>query len=308
VAQSPRLRANLLLLLASMIWGFAFAAQRMGAEFVGPFTFNSVRFMMGAGVLVAVIAIVDRVRKRSKQRRRAATKAVIVPGLICGALLTAAVGLQQAAMSYTTAGNAAFITGLYIVLVPLAGLFRGQRPGWTIWVALPLAVTGLYLIAVQDSFEINLGDALVLGSAFCFAVQIQFVDYYSRRLSALRFSASQFFFCSVTSGVVALFIDAAPFTGLDQAVIPVLYTGILSVGLAYTLQVFGQRDALPSVAALIMSMEAVFGGLGGWLLLGEDMGLRGYCGAALMCLGILVSQLGTPTTEVRSEHVTPKGG
>jgi drug/metabolite transporter (DMT)-like permease len=303
LAEPRRLRANLLLLLAALIWGLAFVAQRMGAAFVGPSSFTAVRFAMGAAVLAVVIVVLDRKRGLTPQRRREATRAVLLPGAVCGVLLALAAGLQQAALGLTTAGNAAFVTGLYIVLVPIFGVVLGQRIGWRTIVALVPAVAGLYFIAVTDQFTMSQGDLLALGGACMFAVQILVVDRYAGKLSALRFSAVQFASCSLVSVVAAFFTDEVPFGGIDQAIIPLLYGGVLSVGIAYTLQVVGQRDALPTHAALIMALEAVFGALGGAVILGEDMGFRGYCGAVLMVIGIVISQLGAqagPRQEVPS--------
>lgn len=287
---TKRLRANALLLLASAIWGFAFVAQRVGAESIDAFTFNAVRFAMGAAALVPVVWWLDRRRRVPRPIRAQATRAVLVPGLITGALLAAAVGMQQIAMSHTTAGNAAFITGLYMVFVPIVAAFRGHRSSWTTVAGIALALVGLYFLAVGDDFSIGLGDAIVLASTFVWTAQILVIEHYSKRLSALRFSISQFAWCAVLSAVAALFLDARPFAGLGEGLIPLLYGGLLSVGIAYTLQVVAQRDALASHAALIMSAESVFGALGGALLLGENMGVRGYFGAALMAAGIALTQ------------------
>lgn len=285
-----RLRANALLLVASAIWGFAFVAQRVGAESVDAFTFNAVRFAMGAAALAPVVWWLDRRRRVPRPVRAQATRAVVVPGLISGALLAAAVGMQQVAMSHTTAGNAAFITGLYMVFVPIVAAFGGRRSSWTTAVGIGLALVGLYFLAVGDGFRIGFGDGIVLASTFVWTAQILLIERYSRRLSALRFSISQFAWCAAISAVAALVLDARPFTGLGEGLIPLLYGGLLSVGIAYTLQVVAQRDALASHAALIMASESVFGALGGALLLGEDMGARGYFGAALMAAGIALTQ------------------
>lgn len=299
-SSTRRLRANGLLLLASAIWGFAFVAQRVGADHIGAFTFNGLRFAMGAAVLVPVVWWLDGRRGLTPAARRAATRAVVVPGLISGTLLAAAVGLQQVAMSSTTAGNAAFITGLYMVFVPLVSVFRGHRSSVATVVGICFAVVGLYLISVTDGFTMGFGDLLVLVSAFIWTAQILVIERYARSLSALRFSISQFLWCAVLSCLAALVLDPAPFTGVGYALVPLLYGGLISVGIAYTLQVIGQRDALATHAALIMSCEAVFGALGGALILGENMGLRGYSGAAFMVVGIVVAQLAaappTPAT------------
>lgn len=287
---SRRLRANALLLLAAAIWGFAFVAQRVGAESIDAFSFNAIRFALGAAVLVPVVWWLDRRRRVPRPIRVQATRAVLVPGLITGALLAAAIGMQQLAMSHTTAGNAAFITGLYMVFVPIVAAFRGHRSNWTTTAGIGLALIGLYFLAVGDDLSINQGDAIVLASTFVWTAQILVIEHYSRRLSALRFSVAQFTWCAALSAVAALLLDPHPFTGIDAGIVPLLYGGVISVGIAYTLQVIAQRDALASHAALIMSAESVFGALGGALLLGENMGVRGYFGAALMAAGIALTQ------------------
>jgi len=289
-SSARRLRANALLLLASAIWGFAFVAQRVGAESIGAFTFNAVRFAIGALALVPVVWWLDRRRGVPRPVRALATRAVILPGILTGTLLAIAVGMQQVAMSHTTAGNAAFITGLYMVMVPLVAAFRGHRSSWTTVAGIAVALVGLYLLAVTDGLRIGFGDAIVLASTLVWTAQILVIEHYSRRLSALRFSIVQFAWCAAISVPAALLLDAAPFTGLAEGLVPLLYGGLISVGIAYTLQVVAQRDALASHAALIMSAEALFGALGGALLLGENMGARGYLGAALMAVGIVVAQ------------------
>jgi drug/metabolite transporter (DMT)-like permease len=286
-----RARANLLLLLASAIWGFAFVAQRISAGFVGPFSFNAVRFALGTLVVLVVIGWRSTTRKVPWARRRIAWRAALIPGVVAGSLLTVASALQQGAMASVPAGNAAFITGLYMVFVPVIAAFRGHRSSPATVLGVISAVIGLYLIAVTDAFTIGFGEVLLIISTLIWAAQILVIDHFGA-LSALRFAAVQFITCSLLSAVGALVLDPHPFAGLDQAVGPILYGGLLSVGVAFTLQVVGQRDALATHASLIMAMESVFGALGGALILGESMGLRGYLGAALMITGVIVSQLG----------------
>ncbi|MDR2347612.1 MAG: DMT family transporter, partial [Bifidobacteriaceae bacterium] len=293
-ADPRRLRANLLLLAAAAMWGLAFTAQRVGAQHVGPFTFNAVRFALGAALVSAVAVALDWRRGTSRPRRRAMRRRVALPGLLCGSLLTAAAGLQQAAMTDTTASNAAFVTGLYLVLVPLLGVFLGQRVRWLTIGGIALALAGLYLIAVKGEFTLAKGDGLVMLSAVCFAIQILAVDHWVGRLPALRFAAAQFWACAATSALCAWALDAQPFGNLELALIPLAYGGFISVGLAYTFQILGQRAADPTQASLIMALEAVFGAIGGAVLLHENMGLRGYLGAALMAAGIAMSQVAGP--------------
>ncbi|MFZ0530334.1 MAG: DMT family transporter [Propionicimonas sp.] len=297
---SQRLRANALLLLASALWGFAFVAQRVGAEHVGPFSFTAVRFGMGALILVPLIALRDRTRSVPPAGRRAATRAVVLPGILVGVLLTIAVNLQQVALSDTPAGTAAFITGLYLVFVPLIAAFRGQRSSVATVVGVAASLAGLYLISVTEELTIGTGELVLILSTVFWAVQILVIEQLAGHLSALRFAVAQFATCAVLSALLALVAEPAPFAGLGSAIVPLLYGGLVSVGIAYTLQVVGQRHALATHASLIMATESVFGALGGALLLGESMGLRGYVGAALMLTGVLVSQVRLPVPRLEA--------
>jgi drug/metabolite transporter (DMT)-like permease len=287
-----RTRANALLLLASAIWGLAFVAQRIGASVVGPFTFNAVRFLLGALVVVVIAWWLARRRDVPWARQRRAWRRAVVPGLLAGVLLAVASNLQQAAMATVPAGNAAFITGLYMVFVPVIAALRGHRSTWTTILGVVSSVIGLYLIAVTDALTIGSGEALLIISTLVWAGQILVIDHFGPRVSSLRFAAVQFLTCAVLSALAAPVFEPAPFTGIGPALVPILYGGVLSVGVAFTLQVVGQRDALATHAALIMALESVFGAIGGALLLGEDMGVRGYIGAVLMVVGIGVSQWG----------------
>lgn len=303
VAGPRRTRANLLLLLASAIWGFAFVAQVAGTQ-VGAFTFNSSRFLLGALSLLPVIVWLDRRNGLTGAERRRRWRAVARPGLLIGVLLFAGSSLQQLSLQFTTAGNAAFVTGLYVVTVPLAGLALGHRIRGSIWVGTGLAVAGLYLLTMTGGLAaMNTGDLLCLVSTLFWTGHILAVSRFSRRLDPLRLSVAQFVANSLYAAVAALVFEDAPFTGLPTVIGPIAYAGLMSVGVAYTLQVVGQREALPSHAALIMSLETVFGALGGALFLGERMVSTGYAGAALMLAGIIVSQLPTrgPRPPSRSE-------
>lgn len=297
-----RLRANLMLLSAAAIWGLAFVAQVVGAEHAGPLTFNGVRFALGAASLTPLIAMLDRRSARTRADRLAAWRRCRAPGVVIGTVLFVAAYLQQAGLGLTTAGKGSFITGLYIVLVPLVGAVFGHRIGRFTWAGVALALVGLYLLCVTDGMTIAPGDALVLACAVFFTGHILLIDRYAR-LDALRLSVTQFATCAALNLVAAAVVEPTPYAGIGAALGPILYGGLMSVGVAYTLQVFGQRDALPAHAALLMSLESVFGVLGGALLLGETMTARGYLGCAVMLAGILLSQAGTPP----GEQPTPAG-
>lgn len=290
VAPAHRARANLLLTMTAAIWGFGFVAQRMGAEHVGAFTFNGVRFALGAVSLVPLIWLLDRRAGTPAPAVRTANGSALVPGLVAGSLLFTAAALQQVGIESTTAGKASFITGLYIVLVPIMGLALRHRTTRATWVGIALAVVGLYLLSVTDDFTMATGDLLVLVGAVFWAGHILVIDHYTRHVEPLRLAASQFAACALISAGAALVFEDNPFGGMSQAVIPILYGGLVVVGVAYTLQVVAQKDAHPAHAAMILSLETVFGALGGALLLSEQMSARGYTGCALMLTGILVSQ------------------
>lgn len=280
-----------MLLLGSAIWGFAFAFQVMGAH-VGAFTFNSSRFLLGAVSLLPLIAWVDRrsVIDRAEGRRR--WRSALLPGALCGVFLFGGASFQQVALTDTTAGNAAFVTGLYVVLVPLVGIVLGHRATLNIWLGAVVAVAGLYLLTMTGGIaRMNPGDLLCLVSTLFWTAHILCVGHFARRLDPLRLAVVQFVAMSLYGVPFAFLTEPRPFADIGSAVVPVLYAGLASVGLGYTLQVLAQRDALESHAALIMSLESVFGAVGGALLLGERMTNLGYVGAALMLAGIVLSQL-----------------
>ncbi len=303
-----------LLLLAAAIWGFAFVAQRAGMEHIGPITFNATRFALGAlGLLPLALA------RRRASRRAAAAAAPGTPeaapqeamragastaaagglrrihplpaGLLAGAVLTGGALLQQAGLVSTTAGKAGFVTGLYVVLVPLAGLFWGQRAGWSRWIGVLLAACGLYLLSVTRQFTIERGDLLVLVSALFWTGHVLLMGWLSPRTEAITLACVQNAVCAVLSGALLPFLEHPSLKAIRAAAVPILYGGLLSVGVGFTLQILGQRRAPPAHAALLLSMEAVFAALGGWWLLGERLGARGLAGCALMFAGMLCAQL-----------------
>lgn len=304
---STRLRGDLFLLLAATIWGLSFVAQRVGADHMGPFAFNGARFALGAVSLLPVIALFDHLRTRRGEDtdRRGRTRAAFLPGVVGGTVLFTASWLQQWGLTWTTAGKAGFITGLYIVLVPIFGLAFRHRTGLATWVGALLALLGLYGLSVRGDFTLAPGDGLVLISGVFWAGHILVVDRFAD-LDALRFSAVQFATTAALSLAAAGLFEPAPFAGLQAAAVPIFYGGALSVGVGYTLQVFGQREAAPAAAAIILSMEAVFAALGGIVLLGEPLTWREITGFGLMLAGILVSQR-TPPAPVGTAPVAPVG-
>ena len=287
--KNKELRSSILLLLTAAIWGFAFVAQRIGMDYLGPFTFNAIRFALGSISLVPVIYFLGNGKKNRKQDK-ISRKRLIIYGMIAGSVLFTGATLQQIGLKYTTAGNAGFITSLYIVIVPILGLFLRQRSNIYIWSGAIVAAVGLYFLSITSDFTIQFGDLLQLIGAFFWASHIIVIGYFVKDANPIKLSSVQFAMCSILSLVAALFTETIEIQGIVSAAVPILYGGLMSVGIAYTLQVVAQKDAKPSHAAIALSMEAVFAAIGGIILLGESMGIRGYFGAFLMLLGMLLSQ------------------
>ncbi|GBC62715.1 EamA/RhaT family transporter [Desulfonema ishimotonii] len=285
-------RSNTLLLITATIWGFAFVAQRLGMDHVGPFTFNGVRFALGALSLIPLMLIT---RKHTAEAgypaSRNTLKKLLSGGLMAGGALFTGASLQQVGLLHTTAGNAGFITGLYVVIVPLMGLFWKQRPAGGTWAGAALAAIGLYFLCITDRFTIAYGDFLELIGAFFWAGHVLLIGWLSPRTDALRLAFVQFVACSVLSLITGFLIETVTLEGILRAGVPILYGGLGSVGIAYTLQVVAQKDAHPAHAAIILSMESPFAALGGWLLLDEVLSGRSLFGCGLMLSGMIVSQL-----------------
>jgi len=300
---SRETRAHLLLVVCAAIWGFAFVAQRLGAEHAGAFTFTAARSVIGAAALVPLVWFLDRRARLSAPERREAWLRVVRPGSFIGLMLFGGSILQQLGIERTTAGNAAFVTGLYMVMVPLAGRLFGQVTGWPTWVGIALAVPGLFLLTWTDS-GIGLGDLLCLVGALFWTFHILAVGRESRAVDPIRLSVAQFTVNAALAAVVALVAEPTPFAGLVPAAGAILFAGLISTGVGFTLQVVSQRHARASVAAMIMSLEAMFGALGGALFLGERMTAAGLTGAALMMTGILVAQV-PQGPEAPGQHPVP---
>lgn len=287
--KNKELRSSILLLLTAAIWGFAFVAQRIGMDYLGPFTFNAIRFALGSISLIPVIYFLGN-GKKNREQDKISRKRLIIYGMIAGSVLFTGATLQQIGLKYTTAGNAGFITSLYIVIVPILGLFLRQRSNIYIWSGAIVAAVGLYFLSITSDFTIQFGDLLQLIGAFFWASHIIVIGYFVKDANPIKLSSVQFAMCSILSLVAALFTETIEIQGIVSAAVPILYGGLMSVGIAYTLQVVAQKDAKPSHAAIALSMEAVFAAIGGIILLGESMGIRGYFGAFLMLLGMLLSQ------------------
>lgn len=282
-------KGNLLLLLTALIWGAAFVAQSAGVEQNGPFTFNTIRMILGGIVLIPCIALFDKMR-HVRLGWRSADKNLWVGGCLCGVALFTGATLQQFGIQYTSAGKAGFITALYVIFVPLCRLFAGKRPGKLLWGSVALAAAGMYLLCMDGSLALSKGDVLVLLGAFGFTAHILIIDHFSQKVDGVRMSCIQFFVAGALSLVCMFLFETPSVPAILSAWAPILYAGLLSCGVAYTLQVVAQKDTDPTVASLILCLESVFAVLFGWLLLGETLSMKELLGCILMFVAIVLAQ------------------
>ena len=286
------MQANLMLLVTAAIWGFAFVAQRVAMDHMGPFSFNAVRFLLGAASLLPLIWFFS--RKKADATTNVAKTSVWLAGGVAGAILFIAAALQQVGLLYTTAAKAGFITGLYMILVPFLGLFLRHVTGLNAWLGAILALVGLYLLSINADFSMSRGDFLMFIGAIFWACHILWIDFIGRRVDALQLSAVQFLACGLLSSIMAFWQEIPTLASVLLAWPAVLFASFISVGLAYTLQVVAQKKAKPAHAAIIMSMEAVFAAIGGVVFLDESLPMRGWIGCGLMMTGMLLSQIPLP--------------
>lgn len=279
--------AIIMLWATSAIWGFAFVAQRAGMEFIGPFTFNGIRFLLGSASLVPLILWI----KHTQNAPSVKQKNILKGGILAGLVLFIGASLQQAGMVYTEAGKAGFITGFYVILVPLIGVFIGQHITKLLWMGAFIALAGLYFLTINGPFELQKGDFLILLSAFFWAAHVQLINKLVDTHAALPLSAFQFAICGILSLATASVFETITFHTISQAMWPLLYGGFMSVGIAYTMQVVAQQHVHPAYASIILSFETVFAVIGGWLLLNEMLSMRNILGCLLMLAGIVIVQI-----------------
>ena len=304
--QQISLKNSLFLLLAAIIWGIAFVAQSVGMEYVGGFTFNAVRSLLGSVVLIPLILISGRKSSTDTAATEANScvssfdgtvsnirkrKDLIIGGISCGICLCLASNFQQFGIKYTTVGKAGFITACYIVIVPIIGLFLGKKCSKFIWAAVAMALIGLYLLCITDGFSIGKGDLLVLVCAFLFSIHILVIDHFSPKADGVKLSCIQFLTCGILSGIPALLFEHPEFSAICRAWMPILYAGIMSCGVAYTLQIIGQKNMNPTVASLILSLESCISVLAGWVLLGQQLSAKEILGCVIMFAAIILAQL-----------------
>ena len=296
VEKQHTVQADLLLLLVALIWGFGFVAQRAGMDHIGPYTYNGIRFLLGSLCLLPLVLRRSATPPVERSRQIPLARA----GLLAGIVLFLAATLQQVGLQYTTAAKAGFITGLYVVLVPIIGMAFRQRTNTGTWVGAAAASAGLYLLSVNEALRIEPGDLLELIGALFWAVHVLLLSWLSPRTSPVRLALVQFLVCGVLSLVTGLVLEPFSLEAVRAAAVPILYGGVCSVGAGYTLQVVVQRRAHPAHAAILLSLESPFAALGGWLLLGELLSGRALVGCGLMLAGMLLSQLWPALTRART--------
>ena len=284
------LKSSLLLFLAAFIWGVAFVAQSVGMDYMGPLTFNGARFLMGSLVLLPFV-LLRRKQNKKAGRAPASLKTTIIGGVCCGLALCSAALFQQYGIMYTTVGKAGFITTLYIILVPFFGIFLKKRISGKVWIGAVIAAAGMYLLCMSERLALSRGDTLVFICAILFSVHILVIDHFSPMADGVELSCIQFLTAGIIGSMGAILFEQPTLQCLIDGIIPLAYAGILSSGVAYTLQVIGQKDMDPTVASLILSMESVFSALAGWMILHQKLSGRELFGCVLVFMAVILVQL-----------------
>lgn len=284
------------LLLTAFIWGIAFVAQSVGMKYIGPFTFNSVRFFIGGVILIPVIIFLNNRNKKeiisqSIQTSEEKKKYTVWGGILCGILICSASTFQQMGICRTSVGKAGFITALYIIIVPLLGIFLHKGITILLGISTIIAMLGFYLLCISGQIEINSGDILVLICAFIFSLHILVIDYFSPKGNGVAISCIQFFVSALISGVFMFIFEKPVISQILSAYVPILYAGVLSCGVAYTLQIIGQQKMEPTVASLILSLESVFSALAGWFILKQGLSMKELIGCMLVFIAVILAQL-----------------
>lgn len=311
-------RNSFLLLITAFIWGTAFVSQSLGGIVIGAFSFTALRSLIGAVMLIPVIRVLDRTGKSEKKPVTTKQKQTLaIGGILCGIMLCGGTNLQQIALNMgASTGKTGFLTATYILIVPILGLFLKRRCGWNVWVAVFITLAGLYLLCMnQSGLRLQLPDILTLFSALFFALQILVIDYFSPKVDGVRLSCIQFAVTSFISFIPGFWTDMNhSVTGVSQwldtlsswqALLPILYVGILSNGVAYTLQIIGQNGVNPAIACLIMSLESVFATLSGWVVLHQTLSVRELTGCALIFIAVVLAQIPVPERHAAAKPASP---
>lgn len=296
-----RIRQNVFPVLAALIWGTAFVAQSVGADYVEPFTFNAARAAVAFLFLLALYPMLRALRKNdpAAEARPVSRKDLAIGGICCGVALTVATNLQQKGLETTTSGKAGFITALYIVIVPILSIFLKKKAPRTIWISVALAVAGLYCLCITEEFTITSGDFYILLCALCFSAHIMVIDYFTQKVDGVALSCVQFLVVALLSSAGMLLAESPSLEALRQCMWPILYVGIFSSGVAYTLQILAQKDSNPTVVSLLLSLESVFATLSGAIILHDKMSGKEYFGCVLMLVAVVLAQLPEPQKQRR---------
>lgn len=296
---SKQLKSTLILLLCAFLWGSTFVAQSAGMDYIEPFTYLCCRSVVGCAFLSACMPLFDKMRKTDRVELKKNSRSLLIAGLACGVVLFTASAFQQFGICYTTVGKSGFITAMYILLVPILGLFLRKKVPPIVWLCIAIAVVGLYLLCINEALSVNIGDLLTLICAVCFSVHILVIDHFDM-VDGIRLSRMQFAVTAVLS-LIAMFIFEQPsWSAIVSCWGPILYAGILSSGVAYTLQIIGQQGANPTIASIAMSMESVFSVLCGWLILNQSLTPREGIGCILMFAAIILCQIPIPAKKQKS--------
>lgn len=289
-----RMRQNVLPVIAAMIWGTSFVAQSVSADYVEAFTFNTARSVVAflfLAVLCVVFRKVQRKEPRSEKERSGSGRDLMLGGICCGVALTVASNLQQKGLETTTSGKAGFITALYIVIVPIVGIFLKKKAPKAIWISVVLAVAGLYCLCLTEDFSITVGDFYVLLCAFCYSAHILVIDHFTQKVNGVELSCMQFLVCAILSAFGMIIMESPSWEAIMICLGPILYVGIFSSGVAYTLQILAQKDSNPTVVSLLLSLESVFATLAAAVILGDRMSGKEYFGCVLMLCAVVLAQL-----------------
>ena len=306
--KSKKLISSLLLILAALIWGVAFVAQSVGMKYIGPYTFSFIRCMIGGMVLLPVIYFMRDKNSSTKNTGTKNNRTLIIGGTLCGICLCVATNLQQFGLLYSSSGKAGFITTCYIVMVPIIGIFFKKKTHLNIWIGVLIALIGMYFLCILADdgsvntireiiylniagIRINIGELYLVLCAIAFSFHIITIDHFSPLTDGIKLSCIQFFVSGLLSGVAMLIYEKASMTAVIDALIPILYTGVLSSGVAYTLQIIGQKNLNPTVASLLMSLESVISVLAGWIILGQSLSAYEIIGCILIFCAVVLAQL-----------------
>ena len=290
--KNKSLKGNIMLMLTALIWGTGFVSQSLGMEYIGPFTFNGVRNIIASLFLIPCIYFLRFINKEEKKKISSDEKKYLLKGgIYCGIVLFFASSTQQIGIQYTSVGKAGFITALYVIIVPVMGIFMNKKVSAKIWVSMAAAVFGLYLLCINEGFSINKGDLLVILCAFLFSVHILVIDSFSPNTDGVKLSCIQFMVCGLISIVPSVVLESHLFSDIIRSMGPILYSAVFSSGIAYTLQVVGQKYTSPVIASLILSLESVFSAIFGWIILGQSLSTKELIGCIIVFAAIINAQI-----------------